>query len=236
MADLLLHLDYLWTKFEASRTQGDIETLWNESNALNSRFISWQTLRRPEFNPTTIGYVDERRAAGEAAPGFWPGKVDSYFDLFVAAVWNIFRAARLLLIALILKLADAMGGSIGGRDIDYSSATKGIIEDLIASVPYHLAENLQSFLSEQHTAGEIRSPGPFLGGLLLMHPLHIAFRMPFLPQNVREYMRACLLWIRSRMGIGQAAVLAEVRASSTNPGNTITQTAHLTARHLGSIY
>jgi hypothetical protein len=207
--DLLLSLDLVWRKSEASFESKDFNALKNESIALDRRFANWQDSRVTEFKPIVTGHVIRTEYESGIAVGYWPGKVDTYFDLYVAGVWNIFRAARLLLVALIIKLSDSLGDN--ESCIDHIHAANRIVKDMVASVPYHLADNLQVFLSELATSTEITKPGRLLGGLLLMHPLYVASKMPFLPEKMQEYMRRCLTWIGSNMGFGQATLLAKVR-------------------------
>jgi hypothetical protein len=99
---------------------------------------------------------------------------------------------------------------------EYIHTARLIVEDMLASVPYHLADNMQVFLSELEISSEITSPGSVLGGLLLMLPLCVTSRMLFLNKARREYMLRCLVWIGEYMGIGQATVLAKVRESILN--------------------
>ncbi|RDW57449.1 hypothetical protein BP6252_13787 [Coleophoma cylindrospora] len=203
--DLLLSLDQVWRKFEASLELKGLNSLNEEAIQLERRFSRWQDSRNTEFKPTIIGHVSKGRSGSETAAGYWPGRVDTYFDLYVAGVWNIFRAARLLLIVLIVNLPNTTG------DTDSHIRTANcIVEDMIASIPYHLTDNLPAFLSELATSIEITDPGRSVGGLLLMHPLYVASKMPFLPEKVRKYMLTCLSWIGSNMGLGQAGVLATV--------------------------
>ena len=180
-----------------------------ESIALNQRFDEWEDSRVIEFKPTKIGNVRQRHKESEIAVGYWLGKVDTYFDLYVASVWNIFRAARLLLIKLIIKLSDTIGEN--DNCIEHIHTANRIVEDMIASVPYHLTDNLQVFLSQLSRNTEIIDPGKYLGGLLLMHPLYVASEMPFVPEKMQEYMRKCLAWIGLNMGLGQATLFANVR-------------------------
>lgn len=210
--DLLLGLNLLRTKSEASYESIDFIALKNESIALDRRFADWQESRAAEFKPTIAGHIIWSQYELETAVGCWPGKVDAYFDLFVAGVWNVFRAARLLLLALIIRLSDA----IQDKDsrTDHVHTANGIAKDIIASIPYHLADNLQIFLNAVPTETEITNPGRSLGGLLLIHPLYVTSQIPFLPENMREYMRRCLIWIGSNMGLGQADLLAKVRETS----------------------
>lgn len=188
----------------------DFTAIRNESIALDRRFAIWQESRVAEFKPTIVGYINEAQHDCQIAVGYWPGEVDTYFDLYVAAVWNIFRAARLLLLDLIIKLSDSdLLGDFDSRMYCITTAN-GMAKDIAASVPYHLADNLQAFLNQLST-NEIGEPGRLLGGLLLMYPLHVASKIPFLPVEMREYMRRCLTWIGSNMGLGQATLLAKVR-------------------------
>ena len=208
MDSLLLTLDLLWVKSNDSFGSEDLHRLKNEAVALDRRFSKWQQSRSSDFKPTVIGHVDNSQNEWKAFAGYWPGKVDTYFDLYVAGVWNIFRAARLLLFALIIELAKNVGDVETHHDhIHIANST---VEDIAASIPYHLADNLQVFMSEVTKNVGISEPGKLLGGLLLMHPLYVASSMPFLCQNMREYLRQCLLWIGSNMGLGQATLLATV--------------------------
>ena len=54
------------------------------------------------------------------------------------------------------------------------------------------------------------NPGRSVGGLLLMHPIYVASKLPIVPQQMREYLENCLEWIAMYMGIGQASLLAKV--------------------------
>jgi hypothetical protein len=148
-------------------------------------------------------------AAQPPPAGCWPGGVDTYFDLYVAGAWNVFRSAWLLLCALNLGLSKILGPD--DNDMNRMLTAGGLVEDMIASIPYHLVDNLQLFLAEVEEIGEITDHGKTLGGLLLLHPLYIAANLSFVAEDMREYMRTCLRWIGSDMGFGQATFLAEVR-------------------------
>jgi hypothetical protein len=183
-----------------------MESIRDDGKALDRRFVFWKYSRSSAFKPTPIGHIKEAQFGTDIPVGYWPGSIDTYFDLYVAGVWNIFRAARLLLLALNIRCSKELGEDYA----HHIRAATDVVEDMITSVPYHLMDNLPAFLLELESASEIREPGRFLGGLLLMYPLYVASRLPFLPEQMREYLRACLLWIGSRMGIGQATLLAKV--------------------------
>jgi hypothetical protein len=210
---LLVDLYLLWTKFQNSQKSKDFFTLRNESILLDQRFAKWQESRVTEFKPTGIGHISRKENEMKVAVGYWPGKVDTYFDLYVAGVWNIFRVARLQVVDLIIKLSDAL--EVNDGRVDHIHTAHCIVEDMLASIPYHLVDNLQAFLNEVTTSIEITDRGRSLGGLFLMHPIYVASKMPFLPNNIREYIQRCLIWIGSHMGLGQATLLAKVRDFGT---------------------
>ncbi|TVY80763.1 hypothetical protein LSUE1_G007403 [Lachnellula suecica] len=206
--DLLLNLNMLWTESEGLFDLKDISSLRIESITLDRRFAKWQDSRVAEFKPTAIGKVNQSQHEADVAAGYWSGNVDTYFDLYVAGVWNIFRSARLLLILLIMNLSDTIGEHENGTTLN--NTAESIAEEIFASVPYHLADNLQVFLSDLATSKHVIDPGRTLGGLLLMHPLYVVSKMPFLPESMRIYAQKCLLWTGTYMGIGQATLLAKV--------------------------
>lgn len=183
--------------------------LKRESISLNQRFSDWQDSRSKEFRPTSVAHMyNHWQGVSEISAGFWPGRVDTYFDLYVAGVWNIFRAARLLLISLIIKLSAILGDT---DDLSWHiHRARSIAQDIASSIPYHLTDDLYAFLNEFGTSMEIRDPGRFLGGLLLIHPLYVASHTPILSEEIRKYMHRCLEWIGSNMGLGQASLLAKV--------------------------
>lgn len=179
--------------------------------ALFSKFSEWQDTRTFDFRPTTAGCVRPRDDTSPPLAGFWPGNIDTYFDLYVAGVWNIFRTARLLLIAIIMRPSKQLEDN---RRPEYLGEAQTIFQDLAASVPYHLVDNLPVFTSESSENTTIMDVGKHLGGLLLMHPLYIMTKMECLSAAQRRYARDCLLWIGSNMGVGQATVLATVCTKS----------------------
>lgn len=142
--------------------------------------------------------------------GYWPGRVDTYFDLYLSGVWNISRAARVLLLDLTLKLSRLLNNNdIHSREHEVALR---LVEDIVSSIPFHLAESLPVFLedtSKENVAAAV-DPGRSVGGLLLMHPIYVASKLSIVPQQMREYMGDCLEWIETYMGIGQASLLAKV--------------------------
>lgn len=218
--DLLLTFGSNWRKANAllsnpSIGSDDLYQLKNEATALDRDLAKWQRAQVQDFNLRTVGYVTQDRAVSTLGVGYWPGRVDAYFDLYVAGVWNTSRTARLLLISLILKLSKLLNDN-QDHSREHEDALI-LVEDILASIPYHLAEDLQTFLRDMGK-NTIMNPGRPVGGLLLMHPIYVASTLLIVPQQMREYMRECLVWIGTHMGIGQASVFAKVGAFVSSAG------------------
>ena len=214
--NLLLTFGPIWRKadgFLANPLTGsdDLYQLRNEAMALDRAFERWQDAEIKDFKPWTVGHVNQGQAGSKLEVGYWPGRLDAYFDLYVAGVWNISRTARVLLINLIIKLSKILDNN-GNHSREHQDAL-GLVEDIISSIPFHLAEDIQTFLVNMgnENAASIMTPGRPVGGLLLMHSIYAISKLSVVPQRMREYMGDCLEWIAMHMGIGQASLFAKVR-------------------------
>ena len=188
----------------------DLKQLQSEAINLNQAFAKWEEAQVEEFNPWTVGHVSQLPARQHFETGYWPGKVDAYFDLYVAGVWNTTRIIRVLLIDLIITLSKMLNDN--SHNSGHQDALR-LIHDIIASIPFHLAEDLQAFLCdiEDGNAASRMQPGRPVGGLLLMHPIYLASKLSIVPLQLQDYLKGCLEWIATNMGVGQASIFAKVR-------------------------
>ena len=223
--NLLLAFGPIWREADAflgnpSAKSDDLHQLKREAITLDQAFAKWQETQVEDFNPWIVGHVSQVQAGSKLGVGYWPGRVDTYFDLYVAAVWNISRTARVLLINVILKLSGILNDN-QDHTREHQDVLR-LVEDIVSSIPFHLAEDLHVFLREmghvavgkadieKKNAAAILNPGRPVGGLLLMHPIYVASKLSIVPQQMREYMSECLEWIAEHMGIGQASLFAKV--------------------------
>ncbi|KAF2108886.1 hypothetical protein BDV96DRAFT_254873 [Lophiotrema nucula] len=202
---LLFSLEALWTRLESPQSSLDFPALAEALVALETYFSVWQKRRIPEVKATSVTTIALRYDSNEHPVGYWPGSVDTYIDLYVAGVWNVFRAARLLLGHLLMKFTSTIYDQDSNRNT--TSTTYRLVEDIFASIPYHLTDNLPAFVDGMRTSEQIQ-PGKHLGGLLLMHPLYVVANLSSLGPEVRRYARRCLEWIGENHGLGQATLLA----------------------------
>ena len=112
----------------------------------------------------------------------------------------------MLHIDILIRLARALGRK--GVISSYEERAKALSAHIKASVPYHLAANLDEYIHLINTGVSNIPPNRPVGGLLLLHPLYAAARCTAIPHSDRLYHINCLAWIGSQMGIGQATLLA----------------------------
>ncbi|OBT74023.1 hypothetical protein VF21_05986 [Pseudogymnoascus sp. 05NY08] len=189
----------------------DLAILKADAISLSNQFAHWQATQPDVLIPNLLGQIPAPCHGSATQAGAWPGRVDTYFDHYIAGVWNTSRAARLLLLDLILALSDALNDKEDHAH-ERSEAAR-LIEDIVASIPYHLTDDLRSFIG----GGVDRelTPGRAVGGILLMHPLFVASRVGTVGEEMREYLQECLMWIARNMGIGQAARFAKATGIDT---------------------
>ncbi|KAI9148838.1 Transcription factor dbaG [Paramyrothecium foliicola] len=209
---LLQQLDSMLLKHKAVRSGNTCKELMSECIALRDRFTRWEKGIAPQAWPAVIRSFNGPAEDLHVPVGCRRGRVDTYPDLYIAGVWNIARAAKLLLVFLMQKLPTDQDDP--KTTAIHSSTSETLVDNIFASVPYHLTDNLYSFL-ETNPAG-IAEPGRTLGGLLLVMPLLCVSMLPIVSEEKRHYATKCLRWTAANMGIGLADVLAQKPCMSAN--------------------
>jgi hypothetical protein len=129
---------------------------------------------------------------------------------YVAAIWNTYRKTCLLILNVIIRCSNRLG--LRNTYHDEKISVEELANDLVASIPFHLSENLTAFVEQAENASELATvPGKSIGGLLLMHPLFATSNLPAISPQLQGRMKKCLAWIGAHMGIGQATWLSNVR-------------------------
>lgn len=209
---LLIALARIGERVKITATEGLMDCdekgwLLREALDLDREFKQWNEAQGQRNRPTMIGQVN-KTTAFECNVGYWPGRVDVYFDRYIAGIWNIYRAARLYLSELILSLSN--GNRNPRTDPRHGQDMDELVQDVLSSIPYHLTENLYGFLNQIENRAPLANVGKVASGLFVMHPLHVISNLSLVDHDVRCYLKRCLLWIGENMGIGQASVFAKV--------------------------
>lgn len=198
---------------DTSQVVSELSGLVEKTLTLDKKFQLWEQNQMNDLKPMVIGAVDARSGAAKDVPCFWPSKIDTYVDPYVAFVWNTYRAARLSLLQVLCNLSRVWHPE-NELKIEQSTVTR-LVNDFTASIPYMLVEDIYAFLRDSGTTTSVTRAGRPGCGLLLMHPLHIVANISLVESNTRSYFNACLEFVGQRMGIGLASALAKVKPSST---------------------
>ncbi|OKL58468.1 hypothetical protein UA08_05976 [Talaromyces atroroseus] len=188
--DLLLSLGVLYKHGTAAlenysgASPDAILNMRNDALALDEAFVAWEMTQDKDFHPNTVFHIKTSGNSSHYPVGLWPGKVDTYLDHYIAGVWNLYRASRLSLLDLILQLSDALndGRSLEGEHV----VADFLVEGMLSSIPFHLAEDIHALSSGFKTARCIPSPGRASGGLLLMHSIFATSNLVIVDERVRE--------------------------------------------------
>ncbi|TVY37370.1 hypothetical protein LSUB1_G003964 [Lachnellula subtilissima] len=130
---------------------------------------------------------------------------------YVASIWNSYRKACLLVLDIILNCHRRINNcsrSVQSEDLIHKEIAQHT-EGIISSIPYLLAADLQSFIQNATAGSPALVPGRPVGGLLSMQAFYILSTLPTADAKLKVYMRDCLAWIGTRMGIGQATILSK---------------------------
>ncbi|KAL7905812.1 hypothetical protein GGI35DRAFT_471337 [Trichoderma velutinum] len=159
----------------------------------------------PIYSRMTIASFDEATPELSGCTYSHSGPVDKYSDYFIAAVWNTHCKSQVMLLDTMAHLVGRMSGE--DAILQFKQRAEKMIMEIIASIPYHLAHNINDYLNcIQSRTTAIPSNGAF-SGLLLLYPLFESSKCKIVPYKDRLYLARCLLWIGEHMGIGQASLL-----------------------------
>ncbi|KAL3482776.1 hypothetical protein BJX62DRAFT_231450 [Aspergillus germanicus] len=198
---------------------------------IEDAFAYWNFHKDASWEPVVTGYISqEHPGRAPSSPFSWPGPVHSYFDLYVAAVINTYRKTYLMLLDVVIRLLprtvldlntgaalepnfniDQVTPATGvatNAIVTWTKKASGLVDDILASIPYHLANDLSAWPS--HITNISTGRRPPMGGLLLFHPLYVLSSCTIVPPSVQMHVRKCLAWIGEHMGIGQATVMSKL--------------------------
>ncbi|EHK42171.1 hypothetical protein TRIATDRAFT_312684 [Trichoderma atroviride IMI 206040] len=196
---------------EAEATVDQLCQLKSEAEQLREAYDTWPATVPLEWIPKSVGLITPKAEDTLPQVGYWPTTILSYYDLYIASLWNNYRKAALLMLSIILRCHYRINGDLSDRIFEYS-IQKDILkqsEGIVSSIPYLLTADLPAFVENAAKRSPPIIPGQPIGGLLSMHTLFVLATLPMIEEELRIYARDCLAWIGAHMGIGQATVLSK---------------------------
>ena len=203
----------------------DLSQLLFETSSLNEELRKWPDSQPREWTPSVTQCGGFARNESIHSIDWWPATAHKYLDrkgssmilclcfltsiVYVAAVWNTYRKVCLMVLDIMIRCSDQLHRN--DECIWEQAEVKRIADDVVASIPYHLTDNMQGAAQQSDSIPERIVPGKTIGGLLLMHSLYVMSNLSVIPTSQQSHMKECLAWIGLHMGVGQATLLSKVR-------------------------
>ncbi|EPE32306.1 Zn2/Cys6 DNA-binding protein [Glarea lozoyensis ATCC 20868] len=210
--------DYSEIAAHPSRTAADYDAVFDllqRAKALEQDYANWfDTLEGP-WAVTPVNWIDYPISDLQNSL-IHPGRVDAYTEMWMAYHHNIGRSSRLITWTTILRCVAWLCNPEDYRlTEEYATATqvcRGLIEDIVASVPYIFGWNKQN---DEHMAdrssfacGTTDSPNvKSLWAIFVMWPIFSAANSDFALPSERTFLRGRLKYVNENLGIHQASVL-----------------------------
>lgn len=201
----------------ASRTPDGIEKvlqLMRKAQALEEEFVQASNETDPQWHFQPAKWVDLNSDHDLTKLTEFPGRVDSYTELWTATVWNLSRVSRLIICYTILRctawLCSPLDYRLTPEYAKLAAFSRNLIDDLIASVPTFLGSQdndmkLESQNGDSFACGEGSAAGKGLSAVFLLWPLFTVLGSDFASDMQREWVGGRLRFVMENLGIGVAA-------------------------------
>ncbi|KAL8797390.1 MAG: hypothetical protein Q9195_000545 [Heterodermia aff. obscurata] len=122
-----------------------IPSLLCDAFAANQQLIDWAQSVPPELHLLSACSLDI--AADVPRERFvYCGRIDVYYDLFVATIWNFYRAIRIKVLGIALDCFDAMSipshGPLANQRQTVIEDLQCLVDDICGSIPFHLGTKI----------------------------------------------------------------------------------------------
>jgi hypothetical protein len=205
----------------SNRTPQDIEQvlgLIRKAEDLERQFFEWIQALPASWEITSTSYHDMEVRNLDTAP-VYPGRVDSFQELWMAYKYNTSRSCRLLISTTIIRCVTWLGGpTTYTSTTEYETASKqcrSLIEDIIASIPYFFGWDPS--ISDAANNGAYRGSNMSLlkgrAGFFLLWPLFAAATSDFASESERYFLNGKLQLITDILGINQATIALSVSST-----------------------
>ena len=195
--------------------------LMRRAQSMEGEFQDWVESIPDSWRVKTVAWVDNVPGGDITKADVCPGKVDTYRDIFIAAMWNHSRVSRLFLAGLVVRCAAWICSPVDYRTTpEYATSARigvDMVSDIIAAVPYLLgwrveqdgqlkAGDLSTFTSGKDNSTSAKA----LGGFFLTWPLMCAVCSDYATDSQRQWIRGRMNLIGDVMGINQAKTIGSV--------------------------
>lgn len=118
-----------------------VQGLMRRAQAIDEELSEWMCTV-PEAWECKAAFWQRGSSSDFSKDEVFPGRVDVYSDFWIAALWNLARTTRLVLMSIMVRCAAWVCSPVDYRTTpEYAIAARSCVDtiaDILASVPYHL--------------------------------------------------------------------------------------------------
>jgi hypothetical protein len=198
--------------------------LMRRAQGMEQEFQEWMNSIPEAWQVKTAAWVDSVPGGDITKSDVCPGKVDTYRDIFIAAMWNHARVCRLFLAGQVVRCAAWVCSPIDYRTTpEYAASARigvDMVTDIIASVPFLLGWRVDhdgqlevGDLSGFTSGDENITSAKALGGFFLTWPLFCAACSDYATDSQRQWIKGRMNLISDVLGMNQAKTIGSVSSS-----------------------
>ncbi|EKG09917.1 hypothetical protein MPH_13007 [Macrophomina phaseolina MS6] len=201
-----------------------IEEAWSliaAARKVDSDLQEWANSLSDNWAHRTIAYTTEMPTDVRTAER-WIGPVHAYADVWTSHIWNDYRITRVFTLSIIMACCSVISPKSTDLSVKALLAnahfiSQGLIDDLCASVPFHMSFDLQNRVIQ---ADQDREAAEALGGFLLVWHVFVAANVECIPEHQRAWLQGRLLHIGREFGLSHAQMLGMAERHILMHGDT----------------
>ncbi|KAL8672685.1 MAG: hypothetical protein Q9168_002869, partial [Polycauliona sp. 1 TL-2023] len=180
--------------------------------ALETEIRDWSETIPPFWGYRTIPPYGLSNTSPEDQGPIFPKAINIYTGMLQASAWNVLWCGRIHLLRIMLTYRSTLSP-------DQAKTCPLPAEESIRQESQHMADNICNnvpfVLGEVDTTGALKvgGRGKAIGPFMLIWALYVALSVESMPQSQRDWINGRLSYIGHVMGIQQAFVLRNLRAS-----------------------
>ena len=184
--------------------EDEIPNIFTHALEINDLFVSWARSVPDDWRWIAADHFKIPPGVPRAL-FLYQGRMDIYYDIHVAGIWNVYRTSRLRVLSIILDCIAAMDGNCSGtlheRKLVTIHELQELTDDICGTVPLNLGTRLEMqgasaveypYMDNMNVTQEHRRSAGALGGWLLIEPhnqpLKTAASMPYLRKGQKEWL------------------------------------------------
>ncbi|PQE29163.1 negative acting factor protein [Rutstroemia sp. NJR-2017a BBW] len=191
-----------------------------EAQAIDQEYINWHEDLPEVWKPKFSFWINKSLDTDMETTNFYPGRVDTYRDLWMATTHSMARVSRLFIFTSILRCTAWLTIPLNCEEsIEYITISKQariLIEEIIASIPYFLGhetedKSISAFTDSYFPCGSgTKIGGTGVSGMFAMWPIFAAIGSDFTSDSQRSWLRGRLKYIAETLGMHQAKILLQL--------------------------